>query len=208
VSNFSESVVEEAALAWLEGLGYEVLYGPSIAADEPAAERTDPHIRILSSNDSINELTSLLHRAYAHLGALGLNFTAVDQSPEVTAQRVNLGTCYVAVVGTELVGTIVVRGTHKSSECSYFNQPGVATAHQFAVAPEYQGTGIGSALLSQAEAWARKNGFSQLVLDTAESVTDLIEFYSRRGYEKVGTVQWPGKRYRSVVMRKALQTQV
>src|SRR5579863_1290802 len=41
-SEFSESVVEQAALAWLEGLGYEILSGPNIAADEPSAERTDP----------------------------------------------------------------------------------------------------------------------------------------------------------------------
>ena len=39
---FSESVVEQAALAWLEGLGYEILSGPNIAAGEAAAERTDP----------------------------------------------------------------------------------------------------------------------------------------------------------------------
>jgi type I restriction enzyme, R subunit len=43
--DFSESVVEQAALAWLEGLGYVVLSGPSIAADEPAAERSDPTYR-------------------------------------------------------------------------------------------------------------------------------------------------------------------
>ena len=36
---FAESVVEGAALAWLEGLGYAVLHGPAIAAGEPAAER-------------------------------------------------------------------------------------------------------------------------------------------------------------------------
>lgn len=36
---FSESVVEDAALAWLEGLGYAVLHGPAIAAGEPIAER-------------------------------------------------------------------------------------------------------------------------------------------------------------------------
>jgi type I restriction enzyme R subunit len=28
---FTESVVEDAALAWLEGLGYAVLYGPDIS---------------------------------------------------------------------------------------------------------------------------------------------------------------------------------
>jgi type I restriction enzyme R subunit len=43
--DFSESVVEEACLAWLEALGYAVLHGPDIAADLPAAERTDLNYR-------------------------------------------------------------------------------------------------------------------------------------------------------------------
>jgi len=37
VSAFSESVVEDAALAWLESLGYAVKHGPDIAPDELAA---------------------------------------------------------------------------------------------------------------------------------------------------------------------------
>ena len=36
---FSESVIEQAALAWLESLGYLILSGPEIAPEEPAAER-------------------------------------------------------------------------------------------------------------------------------------------------------------------------
>ena len=42
---FSESVVEDAALAWLDALGYAVLHGPDIAAGEPGAERSDPNYR-------------------------------------------------------------------------------------------------------------------------------------------------------------------
>ncbi len=37
--SFTESVVEDAALAWLESLGYAVLSGPAIAVGEPGAER-------------------------------------------------------------------------------------------------------------------------------------------------------------------------
>jgi type I site-specific deoxyribonuclease, HsdR family len=44
-SAFTESVLEEAALAWLEDLGYAVLHGPDIAVGEPAAERSDPGYR-------------------------------------------------------------------------------------------------------------------------------------------------------------------
>ena len=42
MTSFTESVVEDAALAWLESLGYEVLHGPDIAAGEPDTERNDP----------------------------------------------------------------------------------------------------------------------------------------------------------------------
>ncbi len=37
----SESVVEEAALDWLRGLGYATVFGPGIDPDEPGAERAD-----------------------------------------------------------------------------------------------------------------------------------------------------------------------
>ncbi|HZZ62139.1 MAG TPA: type I restriction endonuclease [Roseiarcus sp.] len=45
MSPFAESVVEEAALAWLEALGYAVLHGPDMAVGQPAAERHDPAFR-------------------------------------------------------------------------------------------------------------------------------------------------------------------
>jgi type I restriction enzyme R subunit len=35
---FSESIVEEAGLAWLEGLGYALLHGPEIAPGEMLAQ--------------------------------------------------------------------------------------------------------------------------------------------------------------------------
>jgi len=38
---FTESVVEDAALAWLEDLGWRIAHGPDIAPDMPAAERAD-----------------------------------------------------------------------------------------------------------------------------------------------------------------------
>jgi type I restriction enzyme R subunit len=37
--SFTESTVEQAALAWLEGLGYQILPGLEIAPDQMAAER-------------------------------------------------------------------------------------------------------------------------------------------------------------------------
>ena len=40
-ASLSESTVEEAALAWLDGLGWQVAHGPDIAPDTAGAERAD-----------------------------------------------------------------------------------------------------------------------------------------------------------------------
>ncbi len=45
---FTESVVEDAALAWLESLGYAVKHGPEIAPGEVFAERADYGQTVLS----------------------------------------------------------------------------------------------------------------------------------------------------------------
>ena len=42
---FTESIVDDASLAWLQALGYAVLHGPDIAVGEPGAERSDPNYR-------------------------------------------------------------------------------------------------------------------------------------------------------------------
>jgi hypothetical protein len=67
-------------------------------------------VRRLATADSLEALTALLHRAYAPLGAMGLNYTAVDQTVEVTRKRCAAGTCFVAVDGERIVGTVAVAG--------------------------------------------------------------------------------------------------
>ena len=162
------------------------------------------NLREFQGSDSIVELTSLLHQAYAPLGAMGLNYTAVDQTPEVTAKRIRGGNCFVVSNGIRLVGTIVAQPTYRQNDCEYFTRQGVAAVHQFAVHPEHQGQGIGRMLLERAERWARDAGFAELAMDTAEQAGHLVELYGRLGYRHVGWVQWPGKVYRSVVLSKQL----
>ena len=42
---FTESIVEEAALTWLENAAFSVAHGPDIAIGQPGAERSDPTYR-------------------------------------------------------------------------------------------------------------------------------------------------------------------
>ncbi|MBI2800693.1 MAG: type I restriction endonuclease subunit R [Gammaproteobacteria bacterium] len=52
---FTETIVEDAALAWLEALGYSVLHGPDIALGEPGAERVDPNYRDVLLDDRLGQ---------------------------------------------------------------------------------------------------------------------------------------------------------
>jgi type I restriction enzyme R subunit len=59
---FSESTVEDAALAWLQAAGWRVAHGPDIAPDMPAAERRDYGEVVLAQRlrDALARLNPLL----------------------------------------------------------------------------------------------------------------------------------------------------
>ena len=161
-------------------------------------------IRPLASSDSILELTHLLHLAYRQLGARGLNYSAVDQSPETTAQRIEDGECLVAVAGHRLLGTIMFYPPDHASGCTWYDRPEIAKLGQFGVLPELQHGGIGRHLLQAAEARAAAAGAAEIALDTAETATHLVAWYARCGYRFIEHAQWPGKVYRSVIMSKLI----
>src|SRR5258706_9377743 len=100
------------------------------------------NFRLLTDDDSLAELTNLLHAAYAQLGALGFNYTAVDQTENVTRDRIAGGECYVAQKDGRLVGTILFRDGRHSKGCAWFDRPYVSTFHQFGVLPAFQNQGI------------------------------------------------------------------
>lgn len=114
---------------------------------------------------------------------MGLNYTAVDQTPEVTANRIAGGRCSVVEWRGALAGTIVVKPTYQTNECEYFTKPNVAAVHQFAVEPALQSRGVGRALLGECERWAAEHGFRELAMDTAEQAPHLITLCSKRGLQ-------------------------
>jgi ribosomal protein S18 acetylase RimI-like enzyme len=159
-------------------------------------------IRLLNPSDSIADLTALLHSAYSGLQKLGFNYTAVDQSEEVTRRRIDGGECYLAFDDDRLVGSILFR--RRPRGCAWYEQLHVAAIHQFAVSPTIQRRGIGFELMRLSEQRARETGATELALDTAEGATHLVEWYKRLGYRKVAIEQWRGKTYRSLILSKQL----
>ncbi len=171
---------------------------------------TTIHLRSLAATDSLQTITALLHRAYARLGAMGLNYTAVDQPLDVTRQRIQRGHCFVLDDGATVVGTIVVNGGYDANRdpwaraSPWYYRGDVAHLHQLAVDASLRGQGWGDRLVGACEAWAVQHGFRAMALDTAVPATHLRSRYARLGYHDIDEVQWPGKRYRSVLMCKPL----
>lgn len=171
--------------------------------NEPLKESVS--IRPLTADDSIEELTLLLHRAYKRLADMGLKYVATHQSPDITRKRIGTGVCLVAERGGRIIGTILYRTPDTPGHSPWLDRPEVAHISQFAVEPELQKQGIGCRLIAAAEERAIADGASELALDTAESAVHLIRFYERLGYRYIEPIDWrPHTNYLSIVMSKAL----
>ncbi len=161
-------------------------------------------IRALTPEDSLEELTALLHRAYKQLADMGLRYLATHQDVATTRRRVANGHCFVAVKDGRMVGTITYNPPGVAKGSPYIEKEGVGHLQQMGVEPELQRQGIAKALMSHAENFARENGVFEISIDTAETATHLISWYERIGYEFKEHIQWDVTNYRSVVMGKKL----
>lgn len=162
-------------------------------------------IRPWSSEDSYQELTSLLHRAYAELAERGLNFTATDQTVETTQRRVESGQTWVAEHDGRIVGTITFYVGAKEWQPRYYANPGVAFFGQFGVDPSARGMGIGAMLHQKVLDLAVEQGMKQLALDTSDQALNLIRLYESWGYKVVDRHVFGGSiNYASLVMARNL----
>lgn len=97
-------------------------------------------------------------------------FTGLDNSREAV---------FVAEVGDDsghIAGVIHI----EKYNVLYF--PTMANILGLAVAADFRRQGIGSALLKQAEEWARENGAHSMRLNSGESRKQAHEFYRTQGY--------------------------
>ena len=77
-------------------------------------------LRRLRPDDSIDELTAMLRRAFARLGASGRNCTCVDQTPDITRQRIGEGDCLVALSGRRIVSTVTLQNADPQAEIPWY----------------------------------------------------------------------------------------
>jgi GNAT superfamily N-acetyltransferase len=188
----------------------------SAAARKKAASSSGRIIvRQLLPSDSIEGLTTLLHRAYAGQMAMGLRPLAGRQDAATTARRCTSGECYVAVFENSsegaagpgmpaLLGTILFHEVEDAKGPPWFARSDVDSFSQFAVHSDFQGHGIGAMLLETVERRAAECGARELGLSMAEPDQALMQFYLRRGYRLIETWVWPYTNYRSAILSKTL----
>jgi GNAT superfamily N-acetyltransferase len=189
---------------------------PAEAGAALAEPEQQVRVRLLQKSDSFQEITALLHRAYARQMAMGLKPLAGRQDVETTRKRCSSAQCFVAVMDQDpmrsasartrekIVGIILFHEVEDAKGPPWFARPEVDSFSQFAVDPDVQGKGIGRLLLETAERRAREAGAKELGLSMAEPDTQLMEFYTRRGYRFVEHWQWPYTNYRSAILSKTL----
>jgi GNAT superfamily N-acetyltransferase len=161
-------------------------------------------VRRLTENDSIQELTELLHSGYRKLLEMGLRYSATYQDEKRTAERIFGKQCYLGLVDDRMMATITLDPPGTTKGCPYYERSDICSFHQFCVAPEYQGRGIGSFLIGQVERRAVELGAVEMAIDTAEQAQHLIDMYKHHGYRLVDRVKWDTTNYESVVLAKSL----
>ena len=103
------------------------------------------------------------------------------------------GEFLVGVLGSEIVAMGALRPVN----------PTVAELKRMRVTPELQGRGLGRRLLALLEETATARGFTELELDTADSMIAARRLYDGAGYREVRRALGPGS-FELVFMRKRL----
>jgi GNAT superfamily N-acetyltransferase len=157
--------------------------------------------------DDAVALTALLNDAYREWSDRGLNFTAATQDVETTRARTGEGACWVIEQGGELAATLTMSFPPASDVqqlTGVARVPGRAWLGQIAVRESLRGQNVARKLYDVACEWASQNGVTSVGLDTAVPAERLVSMYERWGFQREGTVRFPGKTYDSLVMVQPL----
>lgn len=104
-------------------------------------------------------------------------YTDTVLKPEGVRGRMGEMSLFVAISDGKVVGTIGCKVNGKEGHL-----------RGMAVLPNWQGSGVASALLRTAEAELRASGSTFVTLDTTEPLARAVRFYQRQGYLRSGKV--------------------
>lgn len=96
-------------------------------------------IRPLDGDDSIHEITELLHRAFKSDIQHQYVYPAAEQDEETTREQIRRGECWVAELDGRLVGIGIVWPPSPPARHRWYRPRHIAHLRQLAVEPDLQG---------------------------------------------------------------------
>ena len=158
--------------------------------------KSSPVIRIASVNDA-PEVSRLLRSAMltycADSGISSSMLEAMTESIESVADRITRQTCLVAEKDGSIVGSICIKEcpnpmvyTFSDTTCDFLQNAGKSFyISRFAVLEQFRKTGLGIDLISRAVEYARENGAECILLHSAATNKNMVEFYGKRGFKLI-----------------------
>lgn len=157
---------------------------------------TTPSFDIRPATDAdISEMAALYRRAYDTLGDLGFPSSMQSEDGERLRDWLDTREMFVADTGDSLVGAVhlIPREAWPCPELG-----------RLAVHPDYQESGVGTALREHIEATARNRGYDRLRLRTFTGHPFLKDWYERAGYEHVADQDLDTPHYDLHILEKEL----
>jgi ribosomal protein S18 acetylase RimI-like enzyme len=156
--------------------------------DRPSTIARPPEIVPATPGDA-PAVTACVRAAYAHYVArIGREPAPMTADYEAL---IAAGEVWLIRAGEEVAGVLVLR-----------RQAPALLVENVAVAPGFQGRGLGRALMAFADAHARAAGLAEVVLYTNERMTENLRFYPALGFTETGRAMQDG--FARVFFRKAL----
>ena len=158
--------------------------------------KDSPVIRIASVTDA-PEVSRLLRSAMltycADSGISSSMLEAMTESIESVADRISRQTCLVAETGGKIVGSICIKEcpnplvyNFSDRTFEYLKDMGKSFyISRFAVLEKFRKTGLGIDLMTRAVDLARENGAECILLHSAATNKNMVEFYGKRGFELI-----------------------
>ena len=158
--------------------------------------KKEPVIRTACVNDAA-EVSRLLRSAMltycADSGISSSMLEAMTESIESVADRISRQTCLVAVCDGKIVGSICIKKvdnplvyTFSDKTLSFLEKAGPSYyISRFAVIQSYRKTGLGIDLITKALDIARDAGTKCVLLHSAATNRNMVEFYGKRGFKLI-----------------------
>lgn len=113
------------------------------------------------------------------------HWNALKQAISSEADKAEGVELLVAESEGELMGSIALFPSNSDAYEGYIDELDYPEIRMLAVAPNFQGKGIASALITECENLAKQKGYRYIGLHTGEFMTNAISLYEKKGYKRM-----------------------